>query len=189
MASPKHCSPSHFAQDYAVLTQEESDQDLSLTLIENAFTHYNSQLQQISKGTNGDAEQTSFLHSSQQGTEDEAKACSVFVWACKEETAAPSDNPGQTRLGGTAVQMDFHPFQLYSKKEIGLFTESVTPLHPACLLDTGCFGKPRSKTTPQNQRLQKRSCTTKSLFGKWECLITPCMAKVSLPLLPVLLGA
>lgn len=62
-----------------------------------------------SKGTNGEAEQKSFLHSSQRVAEVEAKAYSVFVWACKEETAAPPDNPGQTKLGGTAVQMDFHP--------------------------------------------------------------------------------
>lgn len=91
-----------------------------------------------SKGTNGDAEQKSFLHSSHRVTENEAKACSVFVWACKEETAAPSDNPGQ---GGTATQMHFHPFQSYSKKKIGLFTESAAQLHPAFLLDTCCFGK------------------------------------------------
>lgn len=122
-------------------------------------------------------------------TEDEAKACSVFAGACKEETAAPSDNPGQAKLGGTAAQMDFHPFQLHSKKKIGLFTGSAAQLHPAFLLDTCCFGKPVSKATPQNQRLQKRSCTAKSLFGERECLTTPDMVKVSLPLLPAPLGA
>ena len=111
------------------------------------------------------------------------------MWACKEETAAPSDNPGQVKLGGTAAQMDFHPFQLYSKKKIGLFTGSAAQLHPAFLLDMCCFGKPMSKVTPQKQRLQKRSCTAKSLFGKWECLTTPDKVKVSLPLLPGPWGA
>lgn len=122
-------------------------------------------------------------------TEDEAKDCSVFIWAYKEETAAPSDNPGQAKQGGTAAQMDFHAFQLYSKKKIGLFTESAAQLHPAFLLDTCCFGKPVSKATPQKQSFQKRSCTAKSLFGERECLTTPGRVKVSLPLIPALLGA
>lgn len=142
-----------------------------------------------SEGTNGEAEQKSFSHSSQQATEDEAKACSVLAWACKEETAAPSDNPGQTELGGTAAQMEFHPFQSYSKKKIGLFTESAAQLHPARLFDTCCFGKPVSKATPQKHRLQERSCAAKSLFGERECLTTPGRVKVSLPLLPAPLGA
>lgn len=142
-----------------------------------------------SEGTNGEAEQKSFLHSSQRATDDEEKACSVLAWACKEETAAPSDNPGQTKLGGTAAQKEFHPFQLYSKKKIGLFTESAAQLRPARLLDTCCFGKPVSKATPQKHRPQKRSCTAKSLFGERECLTTPGRVKVSLPLLPAPLGA
>lgn len=30
---------------------------------------------------------------------------------------ATADNPGQAKLGGTAVQVDFHSFQLYFKKK------------------------------------------------------------------------
>lgn len=122
-------------------------------------------------------------------TEDEAKACSGFVWVCKEKTAAPSDNHGQEKLGGTVAQMDFHLCQLYSKKKIGLSTESATQLYPALLLDKCCFAKPVSKATPQKQRLQKKSCTAKSWFSKWEHLITPQRGKVSLFFLPAPLGA
>lgn len=122
-------------------------------------------------------------------TEDEAKACSVFVWACKEETAAPSDNHGQKKLGGTITQMDFHLCHLYSKKKIGLLTVSATQLHPAFLLDKCCFDKPVSNTTPQKQRLQKRSCTAKSLVSKWEHLITPHRGKVFLFFVPAPLRA
>lgn len=191
MASPKHCSPSCFAQTHAALTQEQSDQDLSLALIENAFTDYNSQLQQTNKerGHKWRCREKSFLHSSQRVTEDEAKACSGFVWVCKEKTAAPSDNHGQEKLGGTVAQMDFHLCQLYSKKKIGLSTESATQLYPALLLDKCCFAKPVSKATPQKQRLQKKSCTAKSWFSKWEHLITPQRGKVSLFFLPAPLGA
>lgn len=191
MASLKPCSPSCFAQTHAALTQEQSDQDLSLAQLENAFTDYNSQLQQTSKeqGHKWRCRATIISASFTMVTEDEAKTCSVFVWVCREETAAPSDNHGQEKLGGTIAQIDFHLCHLHSKKKIGLFTVSATQLHPAFLLDKYCFGKPVSKATPQKQKLQKRSCTAKSLVSKWEHLTTPHRGKISLFFLPAPFGA
>lgn len=57
------------------------------------------------KGTNWDPEQKPFLHSLQWVTEDEAKTCRVFTRAYRDGTAAPSDNPGQVKWGGTAARV------------------------------------------------------------------------------------
>lgn len=95
------CSMQHWCSDSLTKIHQQHYQIMHLLI-----TIPNCKRQAKNKGTNWDPEQKPFLHSLQWVTEDEAKTWRVFTWAYRDGTAAPSDNPGQAKWGGTEARVE-----------------------------------------------------------------------------------